>query len=372
MTSSQARSTRIALVLATLCVSLPACSFIKKIADASDGKRAAREPRFQARDGAASLAPVPVDGVRVVVAPDEDALPEGLVLDDLDVKAIPDYPSAQEPHRVLGTIALDIWSTVPREEAHRIMAQEAASHGANTLFVVDDDGKRWRGDGKRSYRRAVAVFVSSAAAPTWPAAPDLLASAAKEELLAGFTAVGEPDRHELAGLKTLEIAGARGKCYAAAVALEPDAKFSARARRGLSVRVHFDGMAFSSGRNDFGRDFGPDKRSHVLDLGCPQVAGPIVIEWAGEGRGDAIGQGAIVLQHYQRPIAEAELQAKAKQLEEAMRRSDEQHKAMVAEDCEACRPELNACGRGVAATKCEPFVHCMQRRYGSARDCPAW
>jgi hypothetical protein len=251
--------------------------------------------------------------------------------------------------------------------ARQMLAEAAGSHGANALFIINDDSRGLAG---------VAVWISPAKpARNYPGASDALATAARG-LEREYAPDGAAASTQLEAFQPLVLAGKRGRCYSVAFALDAGADLSRHARQAL-------GWAFKSPDGDI-RDYEPavsldpgellTMRSHVTHVGCPQVDGPLEMDLRamfGSARGANVhdlGSGRVVLQAYSKAVSEEALRKQKETSQRLWKEAEEQNKARAKEQCFECQRYMLYCGER-RVRDCREYMQCLSRASVQVEEC---
>ncbi len=167
----------------------------------------------------------PIDPQDVVFYTRHD-LPPGFELDRYKFEMVPEFPSPEDPHQILGRIKLQERANVGADEAMKSVAlttqrntairQEAANHGANGVLEVGD---QWF-PGRRAEHRATYYALHISSAPR--AYPEVNALLEKLALPEGYREI-QRSTHQLEDLPetTFDVRLKRGHCYVLAMAFPP-------------------------------------------------------------------------------------------------------------------------------------------------------
>jgi hypothetical protein len=250
-------------------------------------RHGAPAPRYSSRS--ADLPPTQITDVQQV-----KDLPEGIALERDRLEIAKDFPTAEDPHRLIGELSLPFDTTPDRfseENNRKSRAQIAASaakvtaeHGGNAYFL----------DGTRAY-----VLHLSSAAPAFPPASELLDQA---------KLVPEPYKESMRAKRSLEklepvsVAMKHHTCYAAMWALAPTAKIDRRLG-GRGVWAFYADKEVPKGppKNSSGVIgwAGPNiqSRIHYVPLGCTGVDATIAYR-LGAGENVPVGEGEAEIRVY--------------------------------------------------------------------------
>lgn len=326
----------------------------------SAGGARASDVRFETYgDATTTFSPMPAEAVRVYTPGD---FPDGFagvagggrMIERVALR--PDYPTAEEPHRILGALGLEPTSRESIDDAVARLVAAAAEHGANALILLERSSGVVGG---------LALRLSDAH-PVWEDADALLANA---EVPEGYTRWGERQATTLEAFQPVEIQASRGNCYAITFALGADAALSEHARRGLRYSFGSGDPDIAQSSGSIAMDIPLDMRSHTRVIGCPQVDGAISIDLqaffgasVSTDRVHELGTGPLFFQIYRRPLGRQELTQRA---QESQRLRDEA-RARTQGDCRLCAAALASCGRG---GRCRAYDDCLRRQHLRAADC---
>lgn len=303
-------------------------------------------------------APVAVDAVRVIERPDD--LPEGMAwhahgrgrpAERLAVD--PGFPSAEDPHRLVGAVAAKEGDNDRGRDRLLIAARaEAGRHGANAIFVLD---------ARHDVVTALALHVSDATSTErFPSAAELLRRSPAQ--LDGYSADGPPAPVDLAVPLPIASDARRGDCLAVQVALEPDARLSP-GLPGVSVtRTDARGIDAIS---QLSRGVQRRQRELAGPVGCQLVDGRVELR-LGPG---ILGSGKAVVQVFRRRVSEAEIAALAAKEDASFAEARARSQARAHEHCAACFPYLAGCRRPDRPGACPSYDRCLSRRYVRAEQC---
>ncbi|MEZ4473199.1 MAG: hypothetical protein R3F60_20920 [bacterium] len=282
-------------------------------------------------------AAVPVAGVRVFSTPQE--LPPGFFFQQrqqagqLQTKlwALPDWPSAAAPHQVIAAFA---WTGGAYGELPDDALSQAAAVGATGVLRLP------------SMPVAHAVWISDAAAPmAWPEADELLTKA--RETATDFNTLGPKSEAPMAAAAPVELPVKRGRCYAVAFALAPDAAWGEAALRMISGQVRSSDALIGNRSLGVAESYTTDDgfemkapyhgkpvrlRSGLLDVGCPWADGTVAVALEAAGRSASLGTGQVHFQVLSHAIDEAGLAKRKADHDVALARAE-------AEAAEAARRE---------------------------------
>jgi hypothetical protein len=305
---------------------------------ASDNPGSSEPPRFSIELAGEARAPLPQPGTTWIIFSRD--LPVGFEhpretgADGQSVMlapraAAPGYPTAEDPHAVVGRLIYEYSSGrvgLAREYAGRLL-EFAAGHGANAVYQAED----W------SYW---ALYVSEAT-PDHPSADSVLANLVpKRGTVLAKRSFDLGDQHP----GSFEATVKRGKCYYMALAL------SAQARRNRTLGW---GAAWSSMTPDRNGTFRPTTatiglfnqsfdgiadRGVVVRVTCPLVGGKTTFELeASRYAHTAAGSGEVVVALVETPLNRRDL---------------------IQASCDRCDVRHFACGNMTRAS-CAPAVKCL-------------
>ncbi|WP_224241242.1 YdgH/BhsA/McbA family protein [Hyalangium gracile] len=267
------------------------------------------------------------DSATVVELLGVQALPPGLMFLFMPdgrrkLYVVPSYPVESDTHEVIAAMGVSASGGYAEPQAVRqALKAKAAELGANAMFQPEP-GTFY----------AYALYVSRTPAPL--PATDARALLQKEvQALAGLRPVGEPTRYPLASAPASTLQLQRGRCYAVAVALEPDARLSDEGERYLLFELasqdplmlnrsymarekvgEFEGTAIEAPLH--GRYL--KLRSFSADLGCAAAAGSAELGLRTIGRSPRLGEGYFQVQLLERQLSAQELEAKVREQSAAM------------------------------------------------------
>jgi hypothetical protein len=321
-----------------------------------------QDPTYESlADDRPSTAPTDVTVLTVFNAADE--LPEGVELvggDHLEVQA--DFPTADDPHVVLGVLRMENKAKAPRNQSQKEMlermaevrkqaeerlARAAAKHGANAIFV-QHKGRRYA---------AQALYLSESE-PSYAPAKELLA---KVEVPAGYRRIAA-DESTLEKLEPIDVKGQSRTCYAAVFALDEDAKLGRYTRRGLYVSIDTEDPMLGEVRHAtpvFG-----DGRSHVMKLGCTRDAEPVtlsLVSSASKKQPRDLGTGGIVVHVYAKRLSQAEMKKRVDRRAEGWRKTRRNN-------CQDCFYLRARCGEK-DPRNCHRYVQCLAKRGETINSC---
>ncbi len=278
------------------------------------------------------------DPRRVLVVPSPDELPRGFFFYEdqrigyVKLHAVDDYPTARDPHRVLGALS---WTPVRErakvkpERAAADLSFEAAALGANAIVLRAG-----------SERYAYALRLSAAQPPKPPSHAKLIRRERRE--LRGFAPMGRARKSSMSDGSDVELKARPGRCYAVVFALGRDAHLSEAALAGIRVDVKTDDPLLQ-GRSVIAREdieneeglriFAPvmgryvHLRSFSREIGCAWQRGPITLAVRSLTGENNLGAGTFWTQLLVKRISKAELETKKaahdRAWEEARRAAEE-------------------------------------------------
>ncbi len=329
---------------------------------------------YEADHAQADLAAVDVAQIELLTP---DKLPDGLTLEDrggvaIRLLATPNRPSPGDPHRVLGEVRVDLDRRQDRETYLRAMKAEAARHGANALVVLDETGARCYSHTNAQCRLGVAVHVSTAQAVVFPSSKDALSAWLKHHGEAGTP--GNAHTVDLGKASSFELTPKRGECLTFVLALDKDARVNRINNRPV-LTLETKSTALSFNRSSMVTDsWDTTDRVLVLDAGCAQGGESVVLAVTNRmvGMHTPPGTGGAIVQIVKRTVDDKTLRTKAKQLDDAVKRSDQERAAMAREACQACIGEWRRCtfyNPDIQRGECAEFNSCVARRYEHPEVC---
>ncbi|MCB9548570.1 MAG: hypothetical protein H6706_22420 [Myxococcales bacterium] len=282
-------------------------------------------------------AAVPAPAVQVFSTPQE--LPPGFFFQQrqqagqLQTKlwALPDWPTAAAPHQVIAAFG---WTGGAYGELPDDVIAQAAALGATGVLRLP------------SMPVAYAVWVSDAPAATaWPEPAALLAEV--REKSPDFNTLGEKSEAPMASAAPLALPVKRGRCYAVAFALSPDAAWGDAALRMVTGQVESPDALIGNRSLALAETYTTDDgfemkapyhgkpvrlRSGLLDVGCAWADGTVAVGLEAAGRSSALGTGQVHFQVVSHATDEAALAQRKAERDVAMARAQ-------AEAAEAARRE---------------------------------
>ena len=284
-------------------------------------------------------------------------------VDRIDVE--PGYPTADEPHRKLAGLGVDLTQGHTREQALARLMEESGKLGANAIVVVED---------KPVAIVVVALRLSSAAPPAPKPAAELLPEAAKGlKDAAKWKRTGKAYVADLAAFQPLEIKAKRGTCYAVAVAIDKDAAWSEHATKGIELEYVSNDPYFGGYSPSWPKVMKAPARSDGAGIGCPMADGPLQIDlratWGSATNSDRLhdlGTGAIHFQLYTRSASKSELADIKKRGEDAKAAGKQAARDQARRGCAACAAKLLTC---VDPTDCPAYRTCLGANYVREDEC---
>lgn len=126
-------------------------------------------------------------------------LPDGIIPRQRAIGTAKSFPTAEDPHAVLGYFKIPS-AVTDAEEGRRLAIEAAAQHGGNGVVFLQDDPK------------VAAVLYVSAADPGYPA-PEALFEALEKSEVPGEFKPGKAVTRSLEELKPVEVSLKRNQCY---------------------------------------------------------------------------------------------------------------------------------------------------------------
>jgi hypothetical protein len=237
-------------------------------------------------------------------APDRPAVPAeqvqelhdlsgvGIAVDQTGVPVIPpNYPTAEDPHVVLGEVlaATSGNQPLPHDEGLARAVAAASRHGGNAVY-----------QGRRNATAVYWVFHLSSAEPVFGPAAPLLDRLEKDYGRVTYHRYGSDLVRKLDTFDRIKLPAQSATCYRAAVALDADARFAQDIGIQLALLVDEHGKT---------RDVSvpvrrplPMARSFLIQLGC--YANSTGVSWTlARGRETpAMGTGKVVVRTFAMPL----------------------------------------------------------------------
>ncbi|MBK9035628.1 MAG: hypothetical protein IPL61_30950 [Myxococcales bacterium] len=313
---------------------------------------------YQSASGVGDAPPVAADDVMVVARAEQ--LPDGLRWDpaagDRPGQRLvidPGFPTADDPHRLLGAVAAKEGDARGRDALLAAARAEAGRHGANLIYLLDD---------RHDVVTALAVRVSAATSTErFPAAAELLKH--RPTALADYRPSGAPIAIDLAAGAPFTVAAKRGQCFALQLALEDDARLSP-ALSTLSV-TRTDARKVGA-VNSLAPRLDRRQRTVAGPAGCQLVDGPVELA---VGPGRALGSGRALVQVFVRTIDAAEVARRAAEEEAGFAEAAARERERAHADCAQCFPLLVRCGTPDQPSSCREYTSCLARRYVKVDQC---
>ncbi len=327
---------------------------------------------FTPADSAPSYPPVPANQVQGYRGADWEHLPEGVMLvgrreAPTGVAVEDGFPTANDPHRVLGMLAVGTEDLPARkEERQAFLASKVGEIGGNAYVEMPANSNTLH----------LGVLHLSSATPQlgFPDSPELLSEPLGD--LSAYAPSGSEVERALDPFDPFVIEGKRGTCYAVRSALRKDALLNRRARRALSLITKHKGTIVEAKGGPARLNAPVAVRSLSTIVGCPLEDGPIQVAFNvgfDSAHPDAkthLGAGSVMFQVYQRSVNDAELSSRAKDEAQRARAADDANRnSFRKHECMSCEGQLALCPAGTAPEQCEPFTQCMFTKGMNVKDC---
>lgn len=279
--------------------------------------------------------------------------------------AVPGYPTAAAAHRVIAGMALAPGTPVYAVARDALVAEykkTASGLGATAVFVPEDGPQGL----------AFAIAIGDGAPPASTQTAGALIASHKADVR-GYQPLGAPLAVELTDA-TWSLDTREAHCYAAVIALEPDAALGPDAQRALYLALESsDGLL---GNRSYGGPrepiANPDglpieapqhgrfvaMRSYAAELGCARGTARARLRLWTRGDVTAIGTGALRVAMYERVITKRELAALVKEAdaarEEARLAAEQQRRDDEARAAERERERAERDAARAQAARTEP------------------
>lgn len=285
-------------------------------------------------------------GEQIQVITSRSDLPVGFLFhqypnNDKKLLALPGYPSANLPHVIIGAIThQETGGMGTSERMLQAYQAKAAEMGGNALFSSSKN-EHW----------AYVIRISNAYPSTEnPSVDKLLAQAGAD--FGDYQPDGEVKTIDLKAALPVEFKTRSSRCYAVALALEPDASLGEKGRRGLyGSSRSMDQLMFNHGfaaKEQFTSPEGLElsapqdgpfvnMRSMSAFIGCSEKDSAVALELRGPGRAGDLGQGRIQVQLLSKKISSAELKTRLKDHQEAVARARAEAEAARQEELRLAR-----------------------------------
>ena len=330
---------------------------------------------YEAEHAQPDLAAVDVAQIELLTP---DKLPDGFTFEDrggvaIRLAATPNRPSPRDPHRVLGEVRVDLDPRQDRETYLHAMKVEAARHGANALVILDETGAKCYSHTNAQCRLGIAVHVSAAEAVVFPSSKDVLSAWLKRHGEAGTP--GAAHTVDLGKSSSFEIMPKRGECLTFVLALDKNARVN-RINNLPVLTLTTKSTALRFNRSSMEKDtWDTTDRVLVLDAGCAQGGESVVLAVTNRmvGVHTPPGTGEAIVQIVKRSVDDRTLRTQARQLDDAVKRSDQERGEMAREACQACIGEWRRCtffNPDIQNGECAGFNLCVERRYRAPRGLP--
>jgi hypothetical protein len=367
------RYARNALILVSLllALSLLACSVLSPRPDVTYSGSSKYKPQPSTSTADVEL---------VYIGQSNAELPRGVSLNpeatytDGKVLLESDYPTAEQPHVMVGEYTVRNAESVGKEAIEQAIRERAAKDGADIVFMDAGSGSV----------TGLAVYLSDAepAAVERKPAEELLAEEASMPEQKGYTKVMKTAKRTLDAFEPVRFQAERGTCYWLTFALAEDAAFSSHARKSLGFNfdsvdydiAHSAGMPTIEEKTSTGQ-LSRAARSGTKGIGCPQKTGELAVDLQAKfgsaqskDRVHELGEGEVVFRIYTKSVTEKEL---AKQKKESEERWDAAEKSRIERNrriCRACARELVKCG-DKDPRFCAPYTNCIARKSGRLNFC---